>query len=98
MQAIASNLKLTLADIAEQNRTVTLNPAVILVIPDRITIPNGLPSTTTIPENATLASITSNLLAARKADGETGFFSAADVAIANQSVVGLIEVGKCRLI
>ncbi|HEY9830978.1 MAG TPA: LysM domain-containing protein [Stenomitos sp.] len=93
VEGIAPELNLTLADIAEKNPTVALHSGVTLVIPDRVTIANGLPSTTTIPDNATLEGITSTLLADRKAIGETGIFSIADIAIANQSIIGLMRAG-----
>jgi len=90
-QLISPHLNLTLADIAEQNSSVPLRAGIPLVIPERVTIASGLPYTETISENATLSTMTATVLANRNADGELGTFTVADVAIANQSSVGLLH-------
>jgi hypothetical protein len=96
-------ITVSLIDIAVQNRTVLLNPHMqpptdlstssAVIIPDRVVIPAGLPTVMTIAAATSLQGITQQLLDDHRNRGASGTFSAADVAIANQNVIGLIQPG-----
>lgn len=94
-QALPDDVAQTVADIAVQNATVRLNSGIKLIVPDRVAISTHSPFTAAIPTTTTsLTSLTTRLLTERQTIEEAGTFTAADLAIANQNIIGLLKANQ----